>query len=355
MDALKLSIEADLKTIRYILEDTLEKYIDESYKEGPFAWIDHIGEVKDSKIIEKLDELLFSKIQSNEIDRIWLSIPEIIDWDRVVGFKYGKRSPRVYDVRLHEFIDTLDGDIEKKLLMRKKIYCVDANDNPVLDRPAYYFIYAELSFEGNTYLLNNGKWYKINHDYAAQINEYYLQLGIYNKSLPIYDDETEDKYNKRVADDNPQEFALLHAKNIKVPGAASPIEPCDLYRKGNEFIHVKRYGGSSVLSHLFNQGLVSGDLFQMDYNFRKQFNDELPDNYKISDIITRPAARKYSVVFAIISEQEENLTLPFFSKVSLKHAVNRLEAIGFNVKIAKIPVSEMKKKIQVIPSSKKKS
>ncbi|MGH7870825.1 MAG: TIGR04141 family sporadically distributed protein, partial [Candidatus Binatia bacterium] len=61
----------------------------------------------------------------------------------------------------------------------------------------------------------------------------------------------------------------------------------------------------------------------------------------------------YRVVFAIISESANPLSLPFFSKISLKQTLNRLEAIGFVVMLAKISVSDAKKKKQSLPGSKK--
>lgn len=164
-----------------------------------------------------------------------------------------------------------------------------------------------------------------------------------------YDDETEAAYNKRVAESDPSEFALLDANNISLPDAASPIEPCDLYRHEKELIHVKRYGGSSALSHLFNQGLVSGELLQREMLFRSKFNEKLPKNLQIDGIEKIPDRKEYTVVYAIISEQEEGLSVPFFSKISLKHAVSRLEAFGFDVRLAKIPVSDLKKKTKVCP------
>jgi uncharacterized protein (TIGR04141 family) len=116
---------------------------------------------------------------------------------------------------------------------------------------------------------------------------------------------------------------------------------------------VKRYGGSSVLSHLFNQGLVSGELFQMQQDFRKLVNGKLPKEHKLVNLAARPTPNSYKVVFAIISESIKQLSIPFFSKISLKQTLNRLEAIGFVVMLAKISVSDAKKKAAKYPGSKK--
>ena len=340
MDALKLSVEVELENLANLLKRVLAAYNDNAYKKGVFAWVDHIGEVKDKPLHDILDVEILNRMNSGNFERVWLSVPEIIDWDRVVGFKYSSAasSPRYYDIRVSDFLETFKGEIpDAQTLRQRKIFCVDSDDFVVYERPAYRFIYAEVNYQSDVYVLNNGKWYRVSRSFAKQVNRYFARVPKYSKSLPIYDDETEGEYNKRVAKSNPSSFVLLDQNNIRVSGAASPVEPCDLFRSGNEFIHVKRYGGSSVLSHLFNQGLVSGDLFQMEPEFRKLLNAKLPVKFKLRNPKNRPKINDYHVVFAIISESDEkDLSIPFFSKISLRHVMTRLQAIGFVVTVAKI-------------------
>ena len=46
----------------------------------------------------------------------------------------------------------------------------------------------------------------------------------------------------------------------------------------------------SVLSHLFHQGLVSGELFLRNEEFRNKINKKLDDDFKISNIDLQPQA-----------------------------------------------------------------
>jgi len=358
MDALKLSVEIELDELPNLLDLILEAYKGELYKKGPFAWVDHIGEVKDKALHDILDDKILSRINCGNFEHIWLSVPEIIDWDRVVGFKYSNAasSPRYHDIRMSEFLQTFkETTLVADHLTQRRIFCVDSDEAMVYERPAYRFIYAEVIYQTDVYILNNGKWYRVNRKFAEHVNKFFENILLYEKSLPIYDDVTEGNYNERVAKADPASFALLDKKNILVPGAASPVEPCDLFRKGNEFIHVKRYGGSSVLSHLFNQGLVSGELFQMVPEFRKLLNSKLPETFRISNPLQKPNSNEYSVVFAIISESNEGiLSIPFFSKISLRNVINRLQAIGFVVKLAKIGVDEIRKKTKEYAPQKRK-
>jgi uncharacterized protein (TIGR04141 family) len=353
-DPMKISVDIELQEVKPLLQSILRAYVDNSYKAGPFSWIDHIGEVKDRDLADQLDHELVTKINGRALDNIWLCAPQLIEWDRVVGFKYslGRRALRYHDTRIEEWLEILDQEpIDAQIIRRRKIMCVDSDDYTVFEDTVYRFIYAEIWHEGTAYILNAGKWYAVDRRYVESVEQEYkmIQAKAYERDLLIYDDETETAYNKRLAASNPLEFVLMDTENISLPGAASPIEPCDLYRSGKELIHVKRYGGSSVLSHLFNQGLVSGELLQRDREFREKFNEKLPAALKMPSAKRMPERGEYTVVYAIISEQEEGLTVPFFSKISLKHAVARLEAFGFNVRLAKIPVSEAKKKTKVCP------
>ena len=354
LDSIHLTLDIDPEDLPEVLAKLLSAYQSEEYKNGPFSWIDHIGQIRDTEVIAELDRALIEDINRLEIDKIWLSVPEIIDWNRVMGFRYslGKRAPRVYDVRVPEFLETFkEGKITEADLMRRKIYCVDADDKPVLDRPAYFYLYAEKERNNEVCLLNNGKWYRVESNYADTINKNFDAIARYDRDLPSYNDESEGAYNSRVANDTPAEYVLMDKELAYIPGAASGIEICDLYRNVKEFIHVKRYGGSSVLSHLFNQGLVSGELFRMDMAYREIVNDRLPEDRKIADPSQSPLSGEFRVVYAIVSESDEPLSVPFFSKISLKNSVSRLEAMGFTTMLAKISVDQQRKLRKTYASS----
>lgn len=343
LDSIHLSLDLDPEDLPELLQRLLSAYRSDTYKDGPFAWIDHIGLIRDREIIADLDDTLISNINNHNFENIWLSVPEIIDWNRVMGFRYSmaKKAPRVYDVRITDFLNTFtEGYIKKDDLTRRKIFCVDADDKPVLDRPAYNFLYAEIDINDEICLLNNGKWYRVARNYADSVNTTFNLIKQYNRALPEYNDESEGKYNARVASDDPTEYTLLDKDLAYVPGAASGIEICDLYRNVKEFIHVKRYGGSSVLSHLFNQGLVSGELFKMDQTYREIVYTKLPADRKFAHPKHAPKLDEYSIIYAIISESNQPLSIPFFSKISLKNCTTRLEAMGFTTMLAKISVAQ---------------
>src|SRR5271155_961430 len=76
-------------------------------------------------------------------------------------------------------------------------------------------------------------------------------------------------------------FAYMDRKEVMIGGSRSRVEFCDLFSKAKDIVHVKRYGGSSVLSHLFNQAIVSADCFLNEPSFRADVNKFLPTAYRL--------------------------------------------------------------------------
>ena len=91
-----------------------------------------------------------------------------------------------------------------------------------------------------------------------------------------------------------------------------------------------------MLSHLFSQGLVSGELFLSDQEFRTKLNGKLPNGYKLENVADKPKSSEYKIMFAIISKSEKDLHIPFFSKVNIKNIKRRLENLGYPVFLLKI-------------------
>jgi uncharacterized protein (TIGR04141 family) len=117
---------------------------------------------------------------------------------------------------------------------------------------------------------------------------------------------------------------------------------------------VKRFSGSKDLSHLFAQGLASGQLFQIDEGFRRAVDPHLPEGFRGRFVANRPAAQELRVVLAIVSKSLKPLNLPFFAQLSLRHAAQRLEIFGYRVALAKIGTNEQHAKTTHYEKRKKK-
>ncbi len=342
MDALRISVPTDLASLSDLLSSYYDKYLDDSYKTN-FPWVDHISEIANRTLIDELDAVIIKRIVAGETDRIWMAVPDITPWERVDGFRWpGRKSPRLHDVTLQGFLESLNdvNSLTKAVLTQRKVECIDLDGVMLENWSAYRCLYAELDRDGNSYLLSGGKWYCLTRDFVDEVNEAYRQIPNYPHDLPEFNDASETAYNKRVAESNPARYALMDAKLIHHGGVNDKIEFCDLLIDRQDILHIKQYGASSKLSHLFSQGLVSGELFLADVEFRRQVNVLLPADRKLVDPERRPDSAEYKIIFAVISAVPGNLILPFFSRLNLKHAARRLRGYGYRVAVTKIEVNE---------------
>lgn len=348
-DVLHASVRVALGDIPKLLDSYERQFRSRSYRSA-FPWIDHVRQVRDESTTARLDGLLTEKITSNDLDRCWLAVPEVIDWTQPWTFRYGtsRRHPEHHDISFRTFLES-ERDPSKVTLATlhaRRVLGFDADGVQRLMWTVYRCIYAEIDYASDTYLLNGGVWYRIAKDFVTEVNEAYERMPRYDLQLPDYDDETETAYNARVAQDDPGTFAAMDRKNCQYGGGRSKIEFCDLYTPDRDLIHVKRYGSASNFSHLFSQGVVSGESFQMDAEFRALVNAALPSTHAIRRVQDRPDRDVYRIVFAVVSEAAEVLRLPFFSRVTLRHAYRSLTAFGFRACLAKIQVAPSRARLK---------
>lgn len=337
-DALTVAVETTLNTLPKILEISLSQY--KKKLPSKFSWVENINRVRDLDEIEILDMELDSCLSSNNYNGIWLGEPEIIDWENQIGYSFGtgQRVPRHPVLSLNDYIDHIDRD--ELTVERMKLDTIYVNNNdyqPTKQWSVYRCIYAEIVYSGNTYILRNGTWYRVNTTFTESIDKYLMDINIYPNDLPEYSHEREEDYNLFVCDSD-SSFCLMDKKNIKIGGAYDKIEHCDLIRNGNEFIHVKFYRSSGTLSHLFSQGLVAAEAFIKDAWYREQLNPKLPISIKLDDPKKRPTPSNYNIVYAIATNKNIPNELPFFSKVTLKNALIMLRALDYKVSLAQIKI-----------------
>src|SRR5262249_39172006 len=141
-------------------------------------------------------------------------------------------------------------------------------------------IYCEVERGDDTFLLSGGTWYQVSTDFVKQVNKAFEKIPRYQHTLPSYSDGSEGAYNKKVAATDPHRYAFMDKRLVKAPGMSDQIEFCDLFTRDLDIIHVKHYGASSVLSHLFSQGVVSGELFALDAAFRRAVRSSLPATHR---------------------------------------------------------------------------
>lgn len=348
MDALRTCVSVALEQLPELLKRYQSQFRSKAYRKN-FPWVDHISEVTRPSQKKELDGQLVDQIRSANMERCWMAVPEIVDWASIDGFRYGwsMKNPTHHDVHLSEFLKEVSDphSITIENLRHRQVYGIGDDDRQVYQWSVYKCIYSELDVKNESFLLSGGKWYRVTRDFVADVNNSFANIPRYPTALPEYDDDSEGEYNEHVASRDTERFALMDRKLIFF--SSGKFEFCDLYTTGKDIIHVKRYGGSSVFSHLFAQSTVSGELFQTQAAFRDLVNKQLPGTHKLKDCTKRPDPMEYQVVFAVVSDSDEpDLTIPFFSRLNLRAAVRRLSGYGYRVAITKVAVSQNRSKLK---------
>lgn len=355
-DSLSVSVKTRLDELPALLGEYLSRFASTEYR-AAFEWIDHISEVKRKSVkAHELDARLVAILNEARADGsdpagTWIAVPDLIDYR--VAHRFTIRTRRNIgtrsDLSLLQFFTSLTDDetIDINLLHGKEAYAVDENGRPVGDKWSIYkCIHCELDVEARSYLLANGRWFQVKASFREEIDSFYNSIPRIIEPVLPYEHESESLYNTALYEADPSRFVLMDMRLVQVGGVHDKVEFCDLYSTSKELWHVKRYGGSGLLGHLFNQGLVSGELLREDHEFVSKVNALLPATHVLDGDSTVPRpVDDYTIVFAIISEQPgDELTIPFFARVALKHVYKRLSALGYsNIRLCKIPVTDRHK------------
>lgn len=337
-DALSITAKVTVNNLQPFLKKILETYQKVDYKKD-FKWIDQIQEVRDELIIDQLNNDLVDGFNKVTAIPIWFAVPEIIDWSDFNGFKYStrKRDDFHEDMNIDDYLsEKALNNISLDDLETDVVSCWrESKDNVVRSWNIYQCINAEISFNKELYFLDKSKWYKIETSFVKEVTREIKAIKPYKSALPNFNHKDEAAYNVSLA--KQLGGLCLDAKNLQYGGGASKIEVCDILTKNKEFFHIKKYGGSANLSHLFAQGFVSGELFVTDEAFREKVKKQfLSPPFDLLFPKDRPVTNEYSIIYGVVTSSQNPLDIPFFSKVSLKSYKRVLEGYGFNVFITKI-------------------
>ena len=341
----------ELTDISYML--TIH-YKDNNYKKS-FSWVDNIKRIKAKTKIDKLDNILFRELKNENTD-ITIHVPEVINWDDVLGFSFTRSKDKMETLLNIEDFYKYSADEYTSSMMYNDSLFVHHSNGFTKNYSLYKSIYFEVIENKKTYILFAGIWYEIENTFMGRINEIISNIELTDLVFPpVYEYvnltrtkkqpkmklEREDEYNKRVANDC--NYYLLDKKLVKTNRATTPIEVCDLLTKDKQLIHVKhKKGGSAGLSHLFAQGNVSAEILLGDRDFRLESRKVLRKVDKsIDKLIPKDKLNSsdYEIVYLILGEDVAVIKekLPFFSKVNLTKAFENLTQKGFKVSIGSVP------------------
>lgn len=357
-DALTVTVDAEISTIRSKLRRYLKAFLSKDYQ-VQFPWVDQVRQLHPKgQLVKDLNALLIERLNvawanNGRVNGCWLSIPDIVDWAVVRGFKFTRSHKEGVSTDLHlpGLVQAFQSEVPTVDFLRSHhAMSVNEEEQPVDRWPIYRCIHCEIDLDGKSFFLSAGHWFEVDNNFVNAVSTFVGDIPEYSGVLPIYNHKDEGAYNEYVVDNSDGVWWLMDKKNLKVGGIYDKVEFCDVYGS-SVLLHIKHYGSSSVLGHLFNQGLVSGELLKSHPDYVALANEKLGPSHQLSvdGEIPRDVSA-YTVVFGVISQSAEpGLHLPFFAKVVLKGVCSRLRELGYTVKIAKIecdPAIVLVKKIK---------
>jgi len=240
LDALVTSVALRLEDVPAQLDRYQRQFHDEAYRTR-FPWVDQVSELKDPTRRQQLDSELVEMLNTGRFDCTWLSVPDIIEWAEVMGFRYGKRvRADVHpDLHIRTFLAEVGSPIGLEQLLATHIFSINAAGEYVSGKwRAYDCLYCEIDSGDTTYLLNGGKWYAIRNDFVEEVNASVEAIPACSLPLPPYQDASEGQYARRIFGSDTEQFALMDGENIPYGGGASKVEFCDLYTHRRHLIHL---------------------------------------------------------------------------------------------------------------------
>jgi uncharacterized protein (TIGR04141 family) len=121
-DALNVKLPITLQKLPELLDRYSVQAESKAYKDV-FPWLDQIHELKNPAKIAELDASMVERIKAQDFTKgLWLSIPEIIEWAEVDGFKYrdAQSAASYTDVHISTFLEDIGGAEAASLELLKK-------------------------------------------------------------------------------------------------------------------------------------------------------------------------------------------------------------------------------------------
>ncbi len=332
-------------------EQILQVYLTDTYKQR-FPWIDNMQVVRDRGTLNALDRRLFAALtalRDGGDSELHMAPPEIVDYQEGCLLHYngfGSSGTDFHSLSIEDYVTELDrcdfdgtiDDIRERHYIKAK-----APDSEVfkVQWRVYHCFTFETSIRNarviNSYVLFSGQWYCVERNFKRQVEARFQAIPRVAIIGPTH------CRNERelIAHLEESRADLLCLDQVKINPQGvryANIEPCDFLSNTKQFIHLKDGHSSGPISHLWSQGVVSAEALVSDADFRKKLRRVVSTRRRpalalLPAINGRVARADYTVVYGVMRKPYRNgdLDLPFFSKVSLQAAVDRIEQLDIPV------------------------
>ena len=353
--AFKVSLNLEPNDLSETCRKLLTLYEKEDYRVA-FPNIQNIAPVKDPSKIADLDEKLLESFRQRD-GGITLTIPDIVDYrdNTCCVFSGAGNTSEIFpDISIEQFYEFLGDGFDLNVLTLDglkgyRMMLTDVDGNPGQSYSLYRALLFDVEPDGEqvVYHLCEGAWYRVEKSFIDRLKTYLDQkcedtdLCPYNhdgvkEGKAVY---SEANYNAAIPKWK-HEFICLDRTDIS-PAGSTEIEPCDIYTVQPDtqavngyrgvFYHLKISTRSTHLSHLFNQGVNSIELLELEGASREKIERLLIDrlNGKDKNVYLVPFEKfEFKVVFGIITHKNtaaKSDNLPLFSKISLMRNMQRLD------------------------------
>ena len=314
-----------------------------------FGFIDRVQRVT-GPLATTLAEAMYDRVA--EEPSAWsIDLPDVVDYDTLATFSLvtpdGEELARRDELEVADVVADLgaSGGELASVALGTTVVAWDADGERAGSWPLPETLSGQLVHEDATYLRADGAFSEVAPDYLAAVD---AEVDTIAPSSVVLPDSRivggreidEGTYNELAAASSPDHL-LLDKRTAVVPGRTTPVEVCDILTSSGQLIHVKRKFSSSSLSHLFGQGVVSGDALASYGEFRSAVRDLVADSPLHAELFAEPfLASAHEVVYAIVGPWREGEPLsahvPFFSRVNLRRHAATLRRLGYRVTYARI-------------------
>lgn len=336
-DAARITEEFNVQDVPDICGQLLLASRGDAYR-ARFPWSDQVEQVTDESELAKLDDEALGLLLDGEFDRFDVYPSEMVD-EAVTD--YGVDINTVVMEPTRELLAAVvrrsqaTGPEALAAWLEARQIVAHNDEGQVVGKWSWWeCLYYESRSDSAVTVLDRGMWLKVQGDYARAVNDFAAALEPSDLVLPSAKrTDVEAIYNERVARER-SDIRLLDRKLVAPIPGESRIEICDLFCQRGHLVHVKRRkGGSSGLSHLFGQALVSSQLLAQAPEFSSTVREQLAD--WAGCLRDPPIPREHPVVLGLVLAAESSgagaRALPFFSKVFLRQTVRDIRGMGFPV------------------------
>ena len=127
-DSLAINCDISLADLPKKCKDIFKAYKSNDYKTN-FPWMENLQEVPKGKI-DSLNNQMLGHIHSQNVETVFLAVPEMIEWTDYEGFCFNKdEKPDKIDILMRDFYSTLKKQPDKislNMLKTRHVYALES-------------------------------------------------------------------------------------------------------------------------------------------------------------------------------------------------------------------------------------